>query len=481
MKKIFLIFLIFISSIGYTQTYNANLFKGNIFRISDSLNVKTPYSFWGINGHIFDLRLGSAGRFLFRMNGTTDLLDYDYDNGYWTSYKSWLVNGDVNITGSYKVNGVALSTGGGDAFLGNRQTFTKRNLFSDTVRTEGLLEINSDAKMIGQWKSNLDFIGGVRSIGSADNNDFLFQRNGNEALRLGASDISTTLNITTLGDMTTSGLTTTGNVSLSGYFLTDLLSQKTGSRLNIGTDNNYGINFKTNGVTRLSLDTTGNVVFSGQIAVPTLYTQTLANLTGTTSLAQLTLTDEVDFSGGNFISDIPIAKGSVPSIGTTDNFGINIKTNNVTRLHIDTSGNATLSGKLSNSSLNANVVIDTSTQTLTNKTFTDIVGNYIKTDNTYVATKVLQSYISSTGAFVNIAHGLGGSKWKDITNISAVVIHDSTGLGNYTVLGLGYNGNVANTVGSVLLADSLDAKYFVPASSTGLKGDTVKITIQYHK
>lgn len=124
---------------------------------------------------------------------------------------------------------------------------------------------------------------------------------------------------------------------------------------------------------------------------------------------------------------------------------------------------------------------NTNTWTGATNTFIDIVGNYIKTDNTYVAMKVVQAYISSTGAFVNIIHGLGGSKWKNITNISAVVIHDSTGLGNYTVLGLGYNGNVANSVGSVLLADSLYIKYFVPANSTGLIGDTVKATIQYHK
>ncbi|MBL8008111.1 MAG: hypothetical protein JNJ56_11310 [Ignavibacteria bacterium] len=93
-----------------SQTINANLFKGNIVRIADSLNLKGDYSYFGTNGILMDFRVTSGGRFLYRMNGSTDLLDFDRDNDYWTFYKGMLVNGDIDITGTFKINGVAIAS-----------------------------------------------------------------------------------------------------------------------------------------------------------------------------------------------------------------------------------------------------------------------------------------------------------------------------------------------------------------------------------
>lgn len=116
MKKLIfqiLLFLMLLFGLYLTassQTQYANLFKGNIVRIADSLNLKGDYSYFGTNGILMDFRVTSGGRFLYRMNGSTDLLDFDRDNDYWTFYKGMLVNGDVDITGTFKINGVAIAS-----------------------------------------------------------------------------------------------------------------------------------------------------------------------------------------------------------------------------------------------------------------------------------------------------------------------------------------------------------------------------------
>lgn len=296
MKKIFLILFLLVSSIGSAQTYNANLFKGNIFRISDSLNVRGAYSYWGTNGHVFNLNLSTLGRFLFKMNGTTDLLDYDYDNGYWTSYKSWLVNGDMNITGSYKVNGVV--TGGGDAYLSNRQTFTKRNTF-DSLNVTKIVSDLPFYKASNTWlwtKDNYKLFLGANNdtaIEIATNNSVRFYESINVDNSVNAGEVNSSNGITTLSGTVTgydlaathdgyigNDLDVLGNISIGGEaeVTGDLKSSNT-AVWNFGTFNNYGLNIKTNSITRLHIDTSGNSTLTGTMTA-NLFSGSGTSLTG---------------------------------------------------------------------------------------------------------------------------------------------------------------------------------------------------------
>lgn len=76
--------------------------------------------------------------------------------------------------GAYYLNGVPFSAGGGDVYLGNRQTFTSRNVFSDTLKADGLsliddARITSQLNVTGDVISDLQFLKGSRvRIGSSD-------------------------------------------------------------------------------------------------------------------------------------------------------------------------------------------------------------------------------------------------------------------------------------------------------------------------
>lgn len=77
--------------------------------------------------------------------------------------------------GEYYKDGVPFSAGGGDVYLGNRQTFTGSNTFSDTLKADGLslidnARITSNLNITGDIISDLDFIKGSRvRIGTSDN------------------------------------------------------------------------------------------------------------------------------------------------------------------------------------------------------------------------------------------------------------------------------------------------------------------------
>ncbi len=76
--------------------------------------------------------------------------------------------------GAYYLNGVPFSAGGGDVYLGNRQTFAARNVFSDTLKADGLslidnARITSNLNVTGDIISDLDFVKGSNvRIGTSD-------------------------------------------------------------------------------------------------------------------------------------------------------------------------------------------------------------------------------------------------------------------------------------------------------------------------
>lgn len=83
--------------------------------------------------------------------------------------------------GSYYLNGVPFSAGGGDVYLGNRQTFAARNVFSDTLKADGLslidnARITSYLSVTGDVISDINFLQGSRSkIGTIDNYGFVLK------------------------------------------------------------------------------------------------------------------------------------------------------------------------------------------------------------------------------------------------------------------------------------------------------------------
>lgn len=70
--------------------------------------------------------------------------------------------------GEYYKNGIPFSSGGGDVYLGNRQTFTSRNVFDDSLVANGKTfiydaRITSQLKVTGDVTSDLNFLQGART------------------------------------------------------------------------------------------------------------------------------------------------------------------------------------------------------------------------------------------------------------------------------------------------------------------------------
>lgn len=159
-----------------------------------------------------------------------------------------------------------------------------------------------------------------------------------------------------------------------------------GGTMVLGTNDNFGFNLKTNNTNRLTISNTGTAAFTGDLSVagnnvfgtnsanritfngevlggaPLVFqgatdnafatfllvadptatrTITLPNADGTICLSSGNCTTsggsgDVNNGGNNF--------NSTMSIGTNDNFGLNLKTNNVTRLSINNGGQVTVQG-----------------------------------------------------------------------------------------------------------------------------------------
>lgn len=222
-----------------SQTINANLFKGNIVRIADSLNLKGDYSYFGTNGILMDFRVTSGGRFLYRMNGSTDLLDFDRDNDYWTFYKGMLVNGDIDITGTFKINGVAIASSAIDTnkyfsiyrldtskyFNAYRLDTTKiiytaqqngYTLFDSTYNgrliTNGDLFMNDGGNIVWRTIPQMSISGQINEIiGTAHKFNYYTQYGTQLAYIDSTTGIYTPRNIDADGNLTIDGWTTNGS------------------------------------------------------------------------------------------------------------------------------------------------------------------------------------------------------------------------------------------------------------------------------
>lgn len=118
----------------------------------------------------------------------------------------------------YGTNSVAVSAGGGDAYLGNRQTFTKRNIFSDTLKADGLslmeqVRIADWFQVNGDVISNFMFIKGSRVYtGTSDNYGYVIKTaDTNRVIIDSLGNVTINKNLEILG-----GLTVTNDISTLG-------------------------------------------------------------------------------------------------------------------------------------------------------------------------------------------------------------------------------------------------------------------------
>ena len=168
------IFLIIFASGASAQVYHYN--AGNMTDSAGILTFKKPVRMMNINqdfgygSTLWNFRLeNDEGTITWRANNDRDLLVYDDDGHIW------------DFTGTVKINGTTISPGGGDAYLTNRQTFTKRNIFSDTLKADGLslmeqVRVADWFQVNGDVISNFMFIKGSRVFtGTADNYGYVIK------------------------------------------------------------------------------------------------------------------------------------------------------------------------------------------------------------------------------------------------------------------------------------------------------------------
>lgn len=182
---------------GTFKRYNSNEFDNDTLKVKSGVFPKLADTniFTGINkfsnmrtdfgdntSGVLNFNIANdLGAITIKKNNTTDLLTWDESDGnYWQFLYPIVVTGSIDAS-SYYLNGVPFSGGGGDVYLGNRQTFTSRNVFSDTLKADGLsliddARITSQLKVTGDVTSDLNFLQGARTkIGTIDNYGFVLK------------------------------------------------------------------------------------------------------------------------------------------------------------------------------------------------------------------------------------------------------------------------------------------------------------------
>lgn len=216
-----------------------NSFSGNNTFTSGELKYDASGPGGTVLNFIYDNDLGGV---FIKKNNSTTLLEFNEADGlYWQFKYPITVNGNVDITGNYMVNGVPISSGGGDAYLTNRQTFTKRNIFSDTLKADGLslidnARITSNLNVTGDVISDLNFLkGSSTSIGTISTDSLALITNNTKRIVInknGYTNFTDTVqmsdyvqingNLNVASNIVSIGNITSDSIAGIGYFLTSL-------------------------------------------------------------------------------------------------------------------------------------------------------------------------------------------------------------------------------------------------------------------
>jgi len=191
---------------GTWKRYDSNEFDNDTLKVKSGIFPKlgTANIFTGLNtfsgGEVkFSQDFGTSlnfyydndlGGVFFKKNGSTSLMEFDENDGmYWQMLYPLDVTGDINISGSYKINGVPISSGGGDVFLSLPNHFTTSNTFDDSIIAQtGQIEnvtITDILKVNGDVITDLNFSKGDTTwIKTIDNNVLSFGANNDTALNV---------------------------------------------------------------------------------------------------------------------------------------------------------------------------------------------------------------------------------------------------------------------------------------------------------
>lgn len=92
--------------------------------------------------------------------------------------------------------------------------------------------------------------------------------------------------------------------------------------------------------------------------------------------------------------------------------------------------------------------------------------------------KLIRFYIDSLGHPEKRPHGL--LDYKKIIGLQGILFHDTTGT-TVRIFNWGYAASTPMATGSTLYADTTNITYYVPANSTALLGDTMRVLITYEQ
>ena len=508
---------------------------------------------------------GAGGVFI-NKNTFTSLLKFDEGDGnYWQFGYPITVAGDVDITGTFKKNGAGLYlfdslktshniTGdtvkanyikadldGGNITKGNlpdarlssniprldtRQTYTKRNVYSDTLKADGLsqmeqVKIADWVNISGDVTSDLNFAkGSTTRIGTIDANSLQIIKQDTAYITLDNSGISIARNIvpadtkglfwSTSSVASSSGILTykSSNHNFATRYSNNVMTLDSGNGMLMYANkfmfmdtvnswiqnyNPYAMYLGTNSGTAMKIDSLNNIRMYENMSVDGSITSALittANISSTV-LADL---NEVAFNG-SVTTDMSFTKGDIPNIGTTDNFGLNLITNNTTAIKI---GTDTITEKLPVKVKDKPLVLENSNGAKQAIMSTNSSGDLVISTNRAVAitgdltvsgytrngdlsenekTKVIRMYLDTLG-INKIDHGFTGNGFQNILGQTLIVKHDTTANTGKMLPG-GSNLAAAITPGVNIWYDSLKVNYNLPSTATGLLGDTILIRIVY--
>jgi hypothetical protein len=447
--------------LGTTNNYSGlNKFNGTTTEFGD-----------GSFGAVVNYNLANdLGSITYRVNNSRDILVYDDDGQTW------------DFKYPISLNGVPITSGGGDVYLAGRQTFTNRNLFNDSLVSSGYaefdnLKLTSYISLLGDVTSDLGFVKGSNTrIGTYDNYSLLLGAASDSAIVIDKNNKVTfidtakfdraaimdsifarNLNITNAGgaiQWVNGGQSSIYQISNTLYFKQNTSEFLTLSGTNLVTlDSLNGLSLNN-----ITLNYNGNILpyyDSANVA--------FNNTTNTYTSPQTFNTLYADSIGSAFSGSI------VVSTSSEDTFKINttekIKNNSLIFENTDGAKKAVLS---TNSS--GDLVISTNRAVA-------ITGDLNVTGYTQMGTTSRKEYVVYKGVKiagvggVAVAHGI--TDFKNINQLSFSIIHDTTDLPQRRVYFPGSNILAPVTPGLNIYADTTNFVLYLPATATGLIDDSL--------
>lgn len=454
-------FLIFFAAGASAQVYHYS--GGNITDSAGIITFKKPVRMMNINqdfgfgSTLWNFRLeNDEGTITWRANNDRDLMVYDDDGHIW------------DFTGTVKINGVTISPGGGDAYLTNRQTFTKRNIFSDTLKADALslmeqVRIADWFQITGDVISDLNFLkGSSTSIGTISTDSLAIITNNTNRIVITNNGYMSFLDSVKLNNYTFADSLYTKNITPNdgfGLVWTNPSSIKSvsGSLLFNSSSHNFNTQYgtflaiidSTNGL-QLSKDIDTAYMDVKVFKTNNLDTTRFLDQSDTSSFARLaafiteTFNSYVTFAATVTFSVSPVFSALV-------NFANGISTTTITA-----SSTATFDG--------------------------DVRMNGFR--NNYRDTTVKKK-LGNAGSVLYVPHGIASGRW--VSSVDVLIWEDSI----QRKLVIGYAASTGTSTGNTVSINDTSLAYFTPGNSVNIghnpncagctDNDSIFVTFHYLK